>query len=51
MEFRIKKSSDWEYEDYIEIKTLEELLKFQEKCNCNIIINGDEIEIYDDYRE
>lgn len=35
----------------IEINSLEELLDFQKKCGCSLILSGDSIEIYDDYRE
>ncbi len=34
----------------IEIATLEDMTRFQRKVGA-IILNGDEIEIYDDYRE
>ena len=57
MKFDICKTSDYTYRDTIEINSLEELIKFQEKHNCIIISdsvykdNTKEIEIYDDYRE
>jgi len=36
----------------IEINTLEELIEFQKTCGCEIIlIDENEIEIYDDFRE
>lgn len=38
-------------EKEIEINTLEELIEFQTKSGSPIIINGNSIEIYDDYRE
>jgi hypothetical protein len=34
---------------FVEINTLEDLMKFQEKVLHPIIINGDTITIYDDY--
>lgn len=52
MKFKVTKSSDYTYESTIEINTLEELIEFQKTCGCEIIlINENEIEIYDDFRE
>ena len=61
MKFVVTKSSDWGYEDEVEINTLEELKEFQSKSNnSSLIINfcatvddkyDGEIEIYDGYRE
>lgn len=52
MKFRITKSSDPLYEEEIEINTLEELLDLQRREWYDLIlIDGREIEIYDDYRE
>lgn len=56
----IRKASDWKYGEIKEFNTLEELLDFQEKAGCAIIIGpnelleGDapyEIMIYDGYIE
>ena len=33
MKFKIEKASDWGYEDYKEINTLEELLEFTKTCH------------------
>lgn len=52
MKFKLTKSSDSSYEEWIEINTLEELLNLQ--CSEGydlILIDGGEIEIYDNYRE
>ena len=38
-------------EKEIEINTLEELMEFQKTSGSSIILNGNSIEIYDDYRE
>lgn len=35
----------------IEINTLEDLMKLQEKSGHQIIVDGNEIEIYDDYKK
>ena len=52
MKFKVTKSSDYTYESTIEINTLEELIEFQKTCECEIIlIDENEIEIYDDFRE
>lgn len=51
MIFRLTKSSDYYYEETVEINTLEELLEFQDNCKSPIIISGDLIEVYDYYRE
>lgn len=58
MKFKVTKSSDYTYESTIEINTLveintlEELIEFQKTCGCKIIlIDENEIEIYDDFRE
>ena len=52
MKFKVTKSSDYTYESTIEINTLEELIEFQKTCGCEIIlIDENEIEIYDDFRE
>lgn len=51
MIFRLMKSSDYFYEGMVEINTLEELLEFQDNSKSPIIISGDLIEVYDDYRE
>lgn len=52
MKFKVTKSSDYTYESTIEINTLEELIEFQKTCRCEIIlIDENEIEIYDDFRE
>lgn len=52
MKFKVTKSSDYTYESAIEINTLEELIEFQKTCGCEIIlIDENEIEIYDDFRE
>lgn len=40
------------FKSTIEINTLEELIEFQKTCGCEIIlIDENEIEIYDDFRE
>lgn len=36
---------------FIEIETLDKLLLFQKIVACEIVLNEDTIEIYDDYRE
>lgn len=36
---------------FIEINNLEDLLAFQEECGYELVLSGDEIEIYDNYRE
>ena len=41
---------DWEQDVIVELNTLEDLLQFQKKFG-PIILNGNSIEIYDDYRE
>lgn len=52
IKFKVTKSSDYTYESTIEINTLEELIEFQKTCGCEIIlIDENEIEIYDDFRE
>ena len=55
MKFTVYKTSVfWRRDDkyQIEINSLEELIKFQQDCGCFIILkDGNEIEIYDDYRE
>lgn len=56
MEFTVTRSSDYDYEDHIEINSIEELLIFKDNYSYPIIIDTDEngdntIEIYDDYRE
>lgn len=52
MKFKVTKSSDYRYKAVVEINTLKELIEFQENCGYDIIlIDGREIEIYDDYRE
>ena len=52
MKFKVTKSPDYTYESTIEINTLEELIEFQKTCGCEIIlIDENEIEIYDDFRE
>lgn len=40
-----------DYEWWVEIKTLEELIDFTKEENIELIIKGQSIEIYDDYRE
>lgn len=50
MIFEVCKSSDSNYTDYvdtIELNSIEELIKFQEKCGEKLIIYGNTIEIYD----
>ena len=53
----ITRTSDWKYEKKTEIKTLDELVKYADKYECNrfvVYINSStdvEIEIYDDWRE
>lgn len=55
MKFTVYKTSDRLGEDayQIEINSLEELIKFQQDCDEDIILlkRDNEIEIYDDYRE
>lgn len=58
MKFKVEKSSDWSYQDLVQIDTLEELFQFMKSNNTEDIVLttsiGDElpvIEIYDDYRE
>lgn len=54
MIFTVYKTSDrWGGPKYkVEINSLKELIKFQQDCDCFIILkDGNEIEIYDDYRE
>ena len=59
MIFTLRKTSDWHFEESIDIDTLEQLRELSAKYDANLIINfGDvwtdgkpEIEIYDDYRE
>jgi hypothetical protein len=50
MKFKIRKASDWKYKSELEINTLEELINFVEE-NGEIILDEDEIMIYDDYIE
>ena len=57
-EFRHRKASDWVFENTLEIKTLEELLKYIKNLDCHsIIIDYDEelseylIKDYDNYVE
>lgn len=52
MVFEVSKSSDWNHKDTVCIDSIEDLQKFQEKCDNSIIINfrSKTIEIYD-YRE
>jgi len=38
-------------ESEIEIDSLEDLIEFQSKVECEIILDGNTIEIYNDYRE
>lgn len=53
MKFTIAKASDWDYEDEVEIKTLEELVKFIKEYDKAVVIEKDckRIIIYDDYLE
>lgn len=63
MEFTLRKASDWDFEETVEINTLEDLKELQEKYkipdnpgiweNPSLIINFNThiIEIYDYYRE
>ena len=53
----ITKTSDWKYEEKTEIETLDKLVKYADKYECNsfvVYINSDtdvDIEIYDTWRE
>ena len=60
MVFEIRRSSDWDYRDTKEIKTLDDLLSFYKECGSNEIVIGRTtsypdieyfIEIYDFWRE
>mgnify|MGYP003429606115 CR=1 FL=1 len=67
MKYNISKTSDfWGYEGkpysksyqdendkkwYVDIETLDELNAIIEETECQLVINTDSIEIYDDYRE
>lgn len=53
MKFVVTKSSDWGYEDEVEINTLEEMKDFQIQAQHSIIVSfyTGTIEIYDGYRE
>lgn len=59
MIFTLRKTSDWNFKESIDVDTLEQLRELSKKYDANLIINfGDvwtdekpEIEIYDDYRE
>ena len=61
MTIRVTKASDWKFEEYIQIGTLEDLFELTKKYGHNIIINArrpyetedDErtITVYDDYME
>ena len=53
MIFEVSKSSDYGFQDTVNISTLEELEKFQRDCGHDIIIvfRSKTIEIYDGYRE
>ena len=55
MIFKIGKASNWNYEEEIEIKTLEDLLEFIDSVSDSIVIetkhDNYSITIYDDYLE
>ena len=57
MKFLVTKASDLDYEEYVEINTLEELKALSDKYNEELVINFDstrgfnQITIYDDYLE
>ena len=60
MIFEIRKSSDWDYRETKEIKTLDDLLSFYKECGTNEIVIGRAksypdieyyIEVYDYWRE
>lgn len=51
MKFAIRKASDWNYEDELEINSLEELIKFINNNGGKIILKEERITIYDDYVE
>ena len=56
MKFKLTRTSDWHFEDEIEIDTLEKLINFIEENGKQIVlfIEDDklpEIEIYDAWRE
>ena len=57
MKFKVKKTSDWNYSENVDISTLEELMEFADD-NGQLIISPHNpitkqpsIEIYDDWRE
>jgi len=57
MKFELSKSSEWDApaEQIIEINTLEELLQlivdYKHRIIVDVQLDGNKIEIYDDYRE
>ena len=53
MKFVVTKSSDWDYNEEVEINTLEEMKDFQLQAQYSLIVNfyAGTIEIYDGYRE
>lgn len=63
MTFKITKTSDWDYSEFKEISTIEELMAFRDEVDKELIITDFDnssttyepykwcIEIYDDYRE
>lgn len=52
MTFTIRKASDVEYRETIEINTIEALIEFVEKLEQNVIIEPDNtLTIYDGYLE
>ena len=53
MKFVVTKSSDWDYNEEVEINTLEEMKDFQIQAQDSLIVSfyAGTIEIYDDYKE
>ena len=54
MTMKLRKASDWCFEETIEVNTLEDLRKLSEKYDCSDLIvefEANAIMIYDDYVE
>ena len=56
MKFKLIRTSDWHFEDEIEIDTLEKLINFIKENGYPIVLSVEddklpEIEIYDEWRE
>lgn len=59
MKVHLEKASDWQFKEYIEINTLEDLIALQKKYKEDLVVNFTNnnyskepfITIYDDYLE